>query len=311
MLIYILISIFIILIAILIKAAVDETRRSRSEDLLIVYALSLFISTIIYLRYYNSGAIYYLIYSSYILIIDILALLLFYYYSNRSKHSSAYFLATSVVLLIIFIYIRYSGLYIGLASIVYILLNEHKNKNRDSREKEIKRDLIQIIGVIPAAIAYIFAYSYLYYILAILSFIGLIAVYSASIYRIKPLLALERDVRIFGVGAIYLFASILLIDSIFNSNAVAYAIFILFISDSLATIVGISVGRRKLPYNKRKSIEGSLAFLISAFIISLAFMNLYYSLIASLVLAFIESINIKVDDNLLIPIAAAILLTII
>ncbi|EQD30317.1 cytidylyltransferase family protein, partial [mine drainage metagenome] len=78
----------------------------------------------------------------------------------------------------------------------------------------------------------------------------------------------------------------------------------LFFSDSLATIVGVSYGRHKLPYNKSKSAEGALAFWASASIIAFPLIGAYSFLIGS-ILAIVESVSgpRTVDDNISIAIA--------
>jgi dolichol kinase len=86
-----------------------------------------------------------------------------------------------------------------------------------------------------------------------------------------------------------------------NAHEIDAAIVALAAGDSAATIFGI-LGTHPLPYNRRKTMEGSLAF----FIFSLtAFLFVGWMGIAlAAITAIVESLATPVDDNLLIPVAA-------
>jgi len=79
----------------------------------------------------------------------------------------------------------------------------------------------------------------------------------------------------------------------------------LIIGDAIAGLTGLKFGSHKLPYNKLKSIEGSLGFFISTFIILLLFFDLKISLFLSIFSMLLESV-LKKYENLLLPIGSAI-----
>ena len=85
---------------------------------------------------------------------------------------------------------------------------------------------------------------------------------------------------------------------------------ILAFGDGFATLIGIS-GKHKLPINKRKTWEGSLAFLIVSIASSMFFLGVQNAFIYSLIFAVVEAIDFKVDDNILIPFAGVLLSVII
>jgi uncharacterized protein (TIGR00297 family) len=100
--------------------------------------------------------------------------------------------------------------------------------------------------------------------------------------------------------------------------AAAWAIFAL--GDSFATLFGWKYGGQKLPWNPEKSWAGFLAFFISAFAGALFFswwvnpaiglMVFPYALLGALFGAAVETVPIKIDDNLTVPIfTGAFLLT--
>ena len=113
----------------------------------------------------------------------------------------------------------------------------------------------------------------------------------------------------------YMIAILLTIITFPKAIAIT-AILILAISDPLSAIFGIRFGKRRIV--SHKSLEGSLAFFLSSFFI--CHLILHYSIgpytwkitIVSLLLAFsssvVESLPIKLDDNLTIPLSTSFLL---
>ncbi|KAK9280133.1 hypothetical protein L1049_013820 [Liquidambar formosana] len=93
--------------------------------------------------------------------------------------------------------------------------------------------------------------------------------------------------------------------------------------DGVADIVGRRFGNQKLPYNKSKSVAGSIAMAIAGFIACIGCMH-YFSLfgfiqeswdmvmgflVVSLATALVESLPIssELDDNLTVPLTAILL----
>ena len=101
-----------------------------------------------------------------------------------------------------------------------------------------------------------------------------------------------------GYGAFwFIFGLLALLAFVVKREEMLASILMLGLGDAVSTLVG-STGRRRLPYNKNKTFEGSLAF----FAISLASVA-WLGLIAvpfAFLGAFVESIDARIDDNLLI-----------
>ncbi len=97
--------------------------------------------------------------------------------------------------------------------------------------------------------------------------------------------------------------TLLLALFISDANEIAAAILTLGLGDSAATIFGIR-GVHPLPYNQRKTIEGSFAFLI--FSLPSCLLIGWAGIPLALLTAVAESLPVPCDDNLLIPIAAAL-----
>jgi dolichol kinase/phosphoserine phosphatase len=88
------------------------------------------------------------------------------------------------------------------------------------------------------------------------------------------------------------------------------SIAILACADSMATIAGKFYGKIRIPYNHKKSLEGSIAFFITAFICAVIYVPLKTALIVSLVSCIIESLPVEFD-NISIPLGTGLFLWLI
>jgi len=93
---------------------------------------------------------------------------------------------------------------------------------------------------------------------------------------------------------------------IFPKFIVVTSFVILIVSDSVAAVIGRRWGRRKF---LAKSLEGSLAFLLSSILVVLATPKIFYStgeyaigVVAAVVGTFIEASSLPIDDNITLPI---------
>jgi dolichol kinase len=114
----------------------------------------------------------------------------------------------------------------------------------------------------------------------------------------------RENVRFPGYGAFwYVVGALLLSIFLDNCSEIAAGIVTLAAGDSTATIFGI-IGHHRLPYNRRKTWEGSIAF----FVFSLpACLFVGWTGVALAGLAAIaESLPTPMDDNLLVPISVVV-----
>ena len=102
-------------------------------------------------------------------------------------------------------------------------------------------------------------------------------------------------------GASYVFLSSLIIIYFFPENIAAISLFIMVISDTVAAIFGRIYGTIKI---RNKTLEGSLAFFMSSFIIILFAIdiNLFLATISIIIATFTELYS-PFDDNLSVPIS--------
>ncbi len=81
------------------------------------------------------------------------------------------------------------------------------------------------------------------------------------------------------------------------------------LGDSTASIFGRAFGRRQLPFNKGKTLEGSLISFFFAFFASLYFVGPLIALAAAGTAVIVESLPLPVNDNLATPVVTGLILT--
>lgn len=114
-----------------------------------------------------------------------------------------------------------------------------------------------------------------------------------------------------GRGFIFYIIGSLLVLAFFPMDIAMPSILVLAFADSIGHLFGIRYGKRKHPYVKTKFVEGWVAGLIAGFIAAFIFVPWHEALAASFFAMLVEGIEVKigaeeVDDNLIIPLVAAI-----
>ncbi len=127
-------------------------------------------------------------------------------------------------------------------------------------------------------------------------------------------------------GTILLVCGIVVSLILFPEEIVYASIAVVGFGDSVATIVGVTLGRHKLPYSENKSIEGTLAGILAAFFTSMFFVTPVQAFVGSAGGMLLESVvdlqTIKelnsqaaykffLNDNFLIPVFSGLLMFIV
>jgi dolichol kinase len=110
-------------------------------------------------------------------------------------------------------------------------------------------------------------------------------------------------------GATYLYLSATITVFLFEKSVAVPAILTLTVSDSMAAIIGKSVGRYKI---FGKTLEGSVAFFATTIIIFYLYfgsLSLYLIITAALI-SLLELIPLRFNDNPVVSLASALLLMI-
>jgi len=153
-------------------------------------------------------------------------------------------------------------------------------------------------------------------------FLVMIAGFFIAIFSVKKNLFLiswflehfeRKDARIPGQGALYLVAGILFAVLLFEKDIALAAIMILIFGDSISHVFGKLFGKIRHPLNRYKCIEGSLVGFAAAVIGAAFFVVWTQALVAAAVAMVVESFELKlrrVDDNLLIPLVAGLVISV-
>jgi len=154
------------------------------------------------------------------------------------------------------------------------------------------------------------------YLLALLTFLLVIALNVAVLFKVSPVYELflpllrhlerEKNLEKPGIQALYANIGILLSFLLFKELSM-FGIIVLAVGDSLSTLFGKFFGRHRIPFNPPKSWEGTLAFFFGSFAVLSFFTDHKTALLVASLSALLESLDLKVDDNLLIPILASFL----
>jgi dolichol kinase/phosphoserine phosphatase len=113
------------------------------------------------------------------------------------------------------------------------------------------------------------------------------------------------------LAPVYYAVGILLALLIFPAPANYAAIAIFTLGDSMASLIGSCYGTISLPFNKDKSLQGSLAGFIFAFLAGAVFISPWFALIGAVIAMFVEYLPLPINDNLLIPIFTGLILTLL
>lgn len=120
----------------------------------------------------------------------------------------------------------------------------------------------------------------------------------------RKIMEITREEEKMWIGAhIYFAISALLVVLFFPKNIAMSVLSVATVSDAFAAIAGIKFGKHKL--KNGKSLEGSLAFFLSALIIYLFFIPWHQALLVSLVGTIVELYNIPPNDNFSNPLVMA------
>ena len=273
---------------------------------------------------------------SFSLVLFVLSELLFLLFHSIILQTS-FFVATLLVLtlystrfymvlageFLLSIYSSYSGflngllLSISLGTIVTLMVSNNSirrsvlNEERKGMDSgtEIRRDVFQIVTGI---IVLLFIFEFGRYDGSLLVLFGSLLLYAVGNFSSlqknnkvsRFLFTMEREGVSLGHGAISLASGVFFLLGILSAyNVVLVGIFLVLIADPVATIAGKTIGGLRLPYNKTKTVSGTLIALLVSLVYTCLFSGLNllpYAFIGIMV----ESItSYPLDDNLTVPIS--------
>ena len=186
--------------------------------------------------------------------------------------------------------------------------------------REIKRQLIHLIFGLLLLIIVLQLNEFNFFVFSFIILVSLVAVSfflktQKKNFLLKIIMQVERvnEKHLPGFGAIMFFLGFFLLATFnlvfHNKNIIVFALIPLIIGDAFSTVIGSKFGKIKIM--KNKTLEGSLAFIISSFIV------LYLFQPEKIILAGIISVSgalielLPLNDNLSIPIGLTLISSIL
>jgi len=188
---------------------------------------------------------------------------------------------------------------------------ENSNINNLEIKRKILHILIGIIGIF--LLIYDIINSFIIFIILILGIFLSILSLKIQIPLISWFLnTFERQQdknELPGRGIIFAVAGSLLVLQLFQKNIALASISILTFSDPVSYLIGKIFGKTKSILNKSKNIEGNIAAALIGSLLAMFFVPFYLAAIGSLTAMLFELLtikiqDIKIDDNLIIPLVA-------
>jgi HAD superfamily phosphoserine phosphatase-like hydrolase len=115
----------------------------------------------------------------------------------------------------------------------------------------------------------------------------------------------------FTAAPLYFAAGILLTLLLFPAPVKGAVIAIFALGDSTASLFGGVLSKKPLPFNKGKTLEGSMIGLFFAFLAGAFFVSPVLALTGAAVAMIIESLPLPINDNILIPLGTGLALMLI
>ncbi len=126
----------------------------------------------------------------------------------------------------------------------------------------------------------------------------------------RPLItSMARDHELKGdfTGAGYILTTVCLVVAMFDKPVAIAALAFIMTGDSAAALIGRKFGKHKFG---RKSLEGSLAFLVTALVTAcfIPDLPLEIGLVGAVVATIVEAVSTKIDDNLSVPLVSGLVM---
>jgi dolichol kinase/phosphoserine phosphatase len=123
--------------------------------------------------------------------------------------------------------------------------------------------------------------------------------------------ASQSELYEFAAAPIYFAVGILLALLLFPPSVSGAAIAIFALGDSTASLFGRLVSKRPLPFNKGKTLLGSLVGFFFAFLAGLFFISPLKALVGAAVAMAVECLPLPVNDNIMVPLCTGLVLALL
>lgn len=182
--------------------------------------------------------------------------------------------------------------------------------------QEVRRKLVHIwAGAVP----FLAGIAFLPTIVFLVSLTGLYTLSEVGRLNGRPIPLLgsvtmacirNEERRRLVVGPITMALGVIMSLLLFPDNVALVVIWILAFADTAATLVGKTWKGQPLPYNRSKTVAGSLTFFLVAYFCTLFYFPPLSALFVALTSSILESLPLK-DDNIFMPLGAGMVLIVL
>ncbi|KXK26512.1 MAG: Cytidylyltransferase family protein [candidate division WS6 bacterium OLB20] len=134
----------------------------------------------------------------------------------------------------------------------------------------------------------------------------------------KLIAPFDKDDYLPAQGMVYFYCTFVLLLTLTRwmelpDRFIMHPVLMLTLADPASFFIGKGWGKRPLPVNRRKTVEGTLAGMLVASVAGLLFVSPFAAVLIGSLAMMMDVVdlkigNLEIDDNLLIPLAAFILL---
>ncbi len=118
-----------------------------------------------------------------------------------------------------------------------------------------------------------------------------------------------------GRGSFFMVMGALLAVALFEKEVAMAAIAVMALGDSVTNIFGRYFGEIRLPYNKKKTVDGALLGVAAGTLAAFFFVPFHVALIGSFCAMLVETLDLKIgielDDNVLVPVVAGVVMSVL
>jgi dolichol kinase/phosphoserine phosphatase len=202
----------------------------------------------------------------------------------------------------------------NLSKIIPILNGKMKRKNLPSI-KDLFREMIHSSGFFIPVIVFLVGLPIVALMISCVIAIYFVSEWSRVRGKNVPIIsaitrfaASQSELCEFTFAPIYFAFGILLTLLLFPAPASSAAIAIFALGDSTASLVGGTLSKKPLPFNRAKTLEGTLAGFFFAFLAGSVFVSPWIALVGAAVAMTVEYLPLPINDNLLIPLVTGLVL---
>ncbi|MBS7633054.1 HAD-IB family phosphatase [Candidatus Bathyarchaeota archaeon] len=205
-----------------------------------------------------------------------------------------------------------------LMEIMPVLSGKLKRRKPSLSKNEIRREAIHACGFLIPIISYFIRIRFTALLIVTVTLLFVMSELARMERKNLPVIssvtksaALQPELFEFATAPIFFAFGILLTLLLFPSSTSYGAIAIFALGDSAASIFGKIFGQRTLPFNKGKTLEGSVFGFVFAFLGGAFWLSVPLAIIGAAVAMITESLPLPLNDNVVTPLVTGLALVLL